>query len=436
MPQSVPPSQAPLVIDLNQECQCVTLDGVALTREVRALLGDDERLFERFFAPYGVFLTTTQAQALQQSVAVLERVLALPGFAETVAEPAPGLPRRTTRGVFMGFDFHLRGEQPALIEINTNAGGALLNTLLRRHQLACCDMMRPLGVDAAWAQSRLDDFRQAFVQEWQRAGRTGQPRVVAIVDDVPEQQFLYAEFRLFAELFEQAGWQALIVDPARLHWRDGRLLADDTVLDLVYNRLTDFDLSEPGHRALREAWLADAVVLTPDPWHHALYADKRNLVRLADPQFLESIGVTAADRALLARLILPAVVVDAARATALWAERRQWFFKPFRGYGSKAAYRGDKLTRGVWQDIVASGNYIAQRLFPPGERPVLVDGRPGALKFDLRCYTYDGAVQLMAARLYQGQTTNMRTPGGGFAPVFVPASSNAGECGCGDASGG
>jgi hypothetical protein len=28
-------------------------------------------------------------------------------------------------------------------------------------------------------------------------------------------------------------------------------------------------------------------------------------------------------------------------------------------------------------------------------------------------------VLLLAARLYQGQTTNFRTPGGGFAPVVV-----------------
>ena len=40
------------------------------------------------------------------------------------------------------------------------------------------------------------------------------------------------------------------------------------------------------------------------------------------------------------------------------------------------------------------------------------------MKFDLRAYTYDGAVQWVAARLYQGQTTNFRTPGGGFAPVY------------------
>ena len=43
------------------------------------------------------------------------------------------------------------------------------------------------------------------------------------------------------------------------------------------------------------------------------------------------------------------------------------------------------------------------------------------MKFDLRAYTYDGAVQWVAARLYQGQTTNFRTPGGGFAPVYSSA---------------
>ena len=32
---------------------------------------------------------------------------------------------------------------------------------------------------------------------------------------------------------------------------------------------------------------------------------------------------------------------------------------------------------------------------------------------------YDAAVQWVAARLYQGQTTNFRTPGGGFAPVYA-----------------
>jgi len=41
------------------------------------------------------------------------------------------------------------------------------------------------------------------------------------------------------------------------------------------------------------------------------------------------------------------------------------------------------------------------------------------LKFDVRAYAYDGKIQLLAARMYSGQTTNFRTSGGGFAPVVV-----------------
>jgi hypothetical protein len=40
-------------------------------------------------------------------------------------------------------------------------------------------------------------------------------------------------------------------------------------------------------------------------------------------------------------------------------------------------------------------------------------------KFDIRAYTYRGKVLLLAARMYQGQTTNFRTVGGGFAPILI-----------------
>ena len=62
---------------------------------------------------------------------------------------------------------------------------------------------------------------------------------------------------------------------------------------------------------------------------------------------------------------------------------------------------------------------MAQAFAAPGERMVVVDGAPMLRKMDVRLYAYDGRVLLVAARLYQGQTTNFRTPGGGFAPVLV-----------------
>ena len=57
-------------------------------------------------------------------------------------------------------------------------------------------------------------------------------------------------------------------------------------------------------------------------------------------------------------------------------------------------------------------------LVAPGERMLSEHDAAPALKFDLREYVYQGQVQWTAARLYQGQTTNFRTPGGGFAPVY------------------
>ena len=111
-------------------------------------------------------------------------------------------------------------------------------------------------------------------------------------------------------------------------------------------------------------------------------------------------------------------LVTPEHADDLWARRRQLFFKPVAGFGAKAAYRGDKLTRRVWAEIV-DGDFVAQALVAPGQRLIEIDGVQTDLKFDIRAYAYAGQVQLLAARMYAGQTTNFRTEGGGFAPVLV-----------------
>ncbi|MDP1644914.1 MAG: hypothetical protein Q8K35_00480 [Thiobacillus sp.] len=108
----------------------------------------------------------------------------------------------------------------------------------------------------------------------------------------------------------------------------------------------------------------------------------------------------------------------ALRVDELWTQRHTPFFKPASGYGSKAAYRGDKLTRWMWAEILA-GDSVAQAIAPPSERLTQVDGAEAGLKPDVRACAHACAIQLVAARLCAGQTTNFRTPGGGFAPVFV-----------------
>ena len=417
---------------LNADCHCVSLDSARLAAELERVSPGfhDEVMAGRphLFSRSAAFVSADHVARMARLVATVERVVALPAWQQHVLAWGPESARHATpaRGVFLGYDFHLGegagGFGPQLIEINTNAGGGLLNALLARAQQACCDDVGALLPGDLGGDTPEHLFLAMFLAEWRafaagRASPPAAPACIAIVDADPGTQYLHPEFVLFQRLFEHAGIAALICDPRELVLRDGALWHGAQRIDLVYNRLTDFALDEPENAALRAAWLADAALVTPHPRAHALYADKRNLAVLTDDALLAGWGVDAATRATLREGIPRTEVVDAGRADDLWARRRQLFFKPATGYGSKAAYRGDKITRRVFDEVLA-GNYVAQALVPPSSRTLRVAEAPVELKLDLRNYVYAGHVQLIAARLWQGQTTNFRTPGGGFAPVL------------------
>jgi hypothetical protein len=215
----------------------------------------------------------------------------------------------------------------------------------------------------------------------------------------------------------RAGIDAVIADPADLIYADGVIKFGGQVIDLVYNRLVDFSLQLPEHLAMRQAYENGTVVVTPNPHNHALLADKRNLILLSDREALARWGLEPKHVEALAG-VPNTRLVTLENADMFWAQRNGLFFKPTSGHGSKAVYRGDKVTKGVWAQIV-QGDYVAQSFAAPGERVIEVDGVQVTRKMDVRLYTYGGQVLLAAARLYQGQTTNFRTPGGGFAPVLT-----------------
>lgn len=407
---------------LNLGCLCSTLQPALLRRQLEANPALQELATTRphMFSATPVFISARDHALIEHSVSALHRVSAVPGFRDAALLRSPDIAKLAfgPQGAFMGYDFHIGEEGPRLIEINTNAGGAMLHAAAAKAHRACCTPMDAMfGAPADLAH--IDDTWMAmFRAEW-RAQRGDAPlRNVAIVDDEPAAQYLAPEFELARQLFVAHGMAAAVCDPRELTWRDGTLWHEDRPIDLVYNRLTDFYFSDPGHAALREAYVAGATVVTPHPRAHALHADKRNLIILSDDGLLASWGATVPDRALLRAVVPRTEAVTAANAPELWPRRRQLFFKPAAGYGSKAAFRGDKLTRRVWEEIVA-GDFVAQALVPPSERLVAVEGEPTRLKVDIRAYAYDGRIQLLAARTYAGQTTNFRTSGGGFSPVVV-----------------
>ena len=419
------PTAASSVSALNRDCLCTTVNPAALERELAAVLGDSDLYHSiretrpHLFSATAVFVTPKQVDAMRAIIEAVETVVATPAYRDAVLVQDTAAHERHTPSVFLGYDFHLGEQGPRLIEINTNAGGALLNVYLARAQKACCPEMHGLTTGPVAITALEEQFVAMFRNEWRLAGAERPLTRIAIVDDAPATQYLYPEFVLFQALFRRQGIEAVIADPATLTVRDGRLWHEEKPVDLIYNRLTDFMLAEPAHAVLRSAWEQNLALVTPHPRAHALYANKRNLIVLTDPAWLQAARIPTATIDILLNGIARTRLVERAHADTLWAERKRLFFKPAAGFGSKAVYRGDKLTRRVWEEIVM-GDYVMQELVAPGERNVQVETETTALKYDVRNFVYAGKVQLLAARLYQGQATNFRTPGGGFAPVFYP----------------
>ena len=412
---------------LNAGCQCVRVDRNRLRQQLDQDAGEAGRLVESrpgLVSGSVVFVDPQDARAMDRTTRLVERALSSQAYQGRVAANAPPVarvPRGTSAGV-LGLDFHLGTPVPQLIEINTNPGGLLVNLALARAVEAVCDCMALPPAGLASGGVSLDELPQlvidGFLAEW-AAARPGEPvGTVAIVDDDPQSQYLYPEFLLYRRLFEQAGWSAHVCDAALLEQRAGALVADGRRIDLVYNRLTDFYLAEPRHAAMRAAYERGLAVVTPHPAAHAHWADKRLLAWLRDTSLLAAAGLDADERGHLLQSIPPTEIVDGSAADDLWRRRKELFFKPVDGYGSKAAYRGDRLTRTTFEHILAN-RYVAQAVAPTSTRRVVVDDGESDLRVDVRNYCQQGTTLLRAARLYRGQTTNFRTPGGGFAPVLA-----------------
>ena len=410
---------------LNKDCFCIAVNKEALHNSLAEHLresGLPERLLDEnsnVFADSPVFLQQGHLQEMEQLIRAVESVTDNRAYRDEVLSSAPVAAHQNfgPRGVFFGYDFHLGANGPQLIEINTNAGGVLLNLYLAAAQQACCDEVIGFFGGRTSFEDVENQLIEMFKEEFQSQcpGKTLQR--IAIVDNEPSSQFLFPEFLLFQSLFERHGIEAIIADPKDFTIEEHTLCLGEQKIDLVYNRLTDFYLETPDSACLLEAYHNGIAVFTPSPYIYALYADKRNLTLLSDSNQLEGFGVEKEAIDALSNSLPSTVTVTEDNATQLWTNRKKLFFKPATGHGSRGAYRGAKLTRRVWEDIIHS-DYVAQAMVPPSERQLIINGEKQSLKLDIRCVTYNGKIQQLSARLYQGQTTNLRTEGGGLATVF------------------
>lgn len=360
-----------------------------------------------------IALESAHYAEIQRTVELLFRLSRGEAFQRAVDSGAgeTALHRPGNAAVFMGYDFHLGAEGPRLIEINTNAGGALLNGL---HTAALCDpaKLACLCSDLLPVESMEARIVRTFRSELRAVrGEEAALRRLAIADDEPERQFLRSEFDLFRDLFAGAGIEALICDTRKIPLHEG--------VDLVYLRDTDFLLETERAAALRRAYLEGSVVVTPAPREHHLLANKARLALFSDARALAALGLAPEDAAFVAKIVPESLPMEHLGLERAWSERRTWVFKPMAGFASRGVYRGDKISRRKLEEIFAGGGYMAQRRVEPAAVPVETAEGPECMKFDVRAYAYRDEVLLLGARVYQGQVTNLRTPGGGFSAICV-----------------
>mgnify|MGYP001823140629 FL=1 len=411
---------------LNRSCHCISVDQVALQRSLEASLGESgafsrlQKSHPNLLAKSPVFVSHEHIDQMKAVIRALDHVTRLEGFQDLALAWVPAIAgtNHGTLGAFFGYDFHLTIDGPRLIEVNTNAGGALLLLHVADAQQACCQAVENFVV----GRFDISDLETEFVNMFRRELALQSPdanlRRVAIVDENPADQYLGPEFVLFKQMFEKHGIDAIIAGPEEFVRRENCVQVGGVAVDLVYNRLTDFYLQSPACAVLRDAYQQGAVVLTPSPRTHALYANKRLLTVLSDAALLQDLGADEQHAAVLARAVPKTELVTTENADDLWSRRRHLFFKPNWGFGSRGTYKGAKLTKKTWASIL-DADYIAQALVPPSERLLIIDGDEQSMKLDVRCYVYDSEIQLLGARLYRGQTTNFRTDGGGLAAIFT-----------------
>lgn len=383
--------------ELNEKCFC----------------GDENTKspFARFSSHSPVFISQKVEASIKEAISVIEKVIQSDFFKKSLITSTSFNLKNSSGGILSCYDFHLDGDVPKLIEINTNAGGFFLNYELLKSSTICCSHTKGQNIEKV-EENIISMFKNEFKKISSKELKT-----VAIMDENPETQYLYPDMVICKNILEKNGIETFIVDSKDLQIVDGTALYNGVNIDLVYNRLTDFYFKNEENKKFAALLESATTVISPNSNDYVLFADKANLLRLQNVDTYKDI-LSHIEIDTLKRSLLDTIMVSKDKEEYLWDNRKKYFFKPINGFGGRGAYNGKGLTKKVWE-YITTNSYIAQETIPANTKNKQIDGKEESFKFDLRAYTYQGTVLLFGARVYQGQTTNFRTLGGGFASVFI-----------------
>ena len=185
----------------------------------------DQLISDQLLSPFHVQLDSAVLQTIQNDIEKYGQMAASMNSQISNQYQSKALRQPANAAVCTSFDFHINPEnQPELIEINTNA--AFLALGLELYQF----LNEPVGTD--FSEIKLAEMFQTEIQLCK-----ANPKNIYILDEKPSEQRLYIEFLVYQQILQKQGFQVQIIDLDDIpHIPDG---------SLVYNRYTDFYLSDP-----------------------------------------------------------------------------------------------------------------------------------------------------------------------------------------------
>ena len=295
--------------------------------------------------------------------------------------------------VLMAYDFHLTGDTVKLIEINTNASAFLLvNSLYQIKNLN--------------HKKALEDLIYSFQQEWNIFNnKTAKPNKIVLIDENPLSQKMVLEFFMYKDLFKSLGWDMEILDSKKIKTDNNYYLytPKGEKIDFIYNRSTDFYFEN--HPIIAKAYQYNTCLILPQPKDYFLLADKARMSDWMTEDWSELKDIK--------NNLLKTIFLNPNNKQQLWENRKKYFFKISQGHGGKMVYKGMSLSKKKFEEMFQY-NSLAQEYIAPSK---IKDSNNQEWKLDLRAYVYKDQIQQLAGRVYQGQLTNFKTPGSGFALV-------------------
>ena len=366
------------------------------------------------FFSESVPLSSKAYEQMEQVVQSLFQLKNTEDYQQNLSQDAPetAFKKQTLDSVLMAYDFHIDEKGiPKLIEVNTNASAFLLVNSFYQFQ------NRPY-------KEAKESLKHSFGSEWgkfkkkeentqqKEAGEKTQskpPTKTVLIDENILDQKMRMEFFMYKDFFKSIDWPFEIYDSQLLKTDDKGFLYSPKgdQVDFVYNRCTDFYFENHPH--LRKAFLKGSCAISPHPREYYLLSDKDRLCEWFVQKEVQPELQKIKDNLLFSKIL------NSENKEKIWKERKKYFFKNRKGHGGKQSYRGNSISYKKFNELCSSQG-LAQEFCPPSR---IKDSQGREWKVDFRAYVYEDQIQQLTARCYQGQLTNFRQIGSGFALVSV-----------------